>query len=132
MFLTFLQIQRNLYVFLACEKGPKNSVHRDLVKIKNPKLFGGSALDSLGGGLTAPHLPPRPPTAFYELSGCGFESCCNHLNFRYGACFKQVVSRHSRNRVLIHSETRTWHDKNIQLMAKSITRSNIFEWQNKK
>ena len=31
----------------------------------------------------------------YELSGCGFESCCCHLNFRYGACFKQGVPWHS-------------------------------------
>ena len=23
----------------------------------------------------------------YELSGCGFESHCSHLNFRYRACF---------------------------------------------
>ena len=25
----------------------------------------------------------------YELSGCLFESCYSHLNFRYGACFQQ-------------------------------------------
>ena len=25
----------------------------------------------------------------YELSACGFESHCSHLNFRYLACFKQ-------------------------------------------
>ena len=25
----------------------------------------------------------------YELSGCGFESRCCHLNFRYGTCFEQ-------------------------------------------
>ena len=25
----------------------------------------------------------------YKLSGCGFESSCCHLNFRYEACFKQ-------------------------------------------
>ena len=31
----------------------------------------------------------------YKLSGCGFESCCCHLNFRYGACFKQAVPWHS-------------------------------------
>ena len=49
-----------------------------------------------------------------KLSGCGFESCCNHLNFRYGACFEQWVSWHSGNyRVWIHSKTRTHHDKNI-------------------
>ena len=23
----------------------------------------------------------------YELGGCGFESCCCHLKFRYGICF---------------------------------------------
>ena len=44
-----------------------------------------------------------------------FESRCSHLNFRYRVCFKQGVPWHSGNyRVWIHSETRTWHDKNIQ------------------
>ena len=33
----------------------------------------------------------------YEQSGCGFESCCSHLNFRYCACFKQRVPWHSGN-----------------------------------
>ena len=52
----------------------------------------------------------------YRVSGCRFESCCSHLNFRYQACFEQEVSQHSGNyRVWIHSETRTWHDKNIEL-----------------
>ena len=51
----------------------------------------------------------------YELSGCGFEPHCSHLNFRFGVCFEQGVPWHSGNyRVWIHSETRTWHDKNIQ------------------
>ena len=31
----------------------------------------------------------------YKLSGCGFESCCCHLNFWYGACFEQGVPWHS-------------------------------------
>ena len=30
----------------------------------------------------------------YELSGCGFESRCYHLNFRYGACFEQGLLWH--------------------------------------
>ena len=30
-----------------------------------------------------------------KLSGCGFGSCSCHLNFRYGACFKQGVPWHS-------------------------------------
>ena len=38
-----------------------------------------------------------------------------NLNFRFRACFQQGVPWHSGNyRVRIHSETRTWHDKNIQ------------------
>ena len=49
----------------------------------------------------------------YELSGCGFESCCSHLNFRYCACFEKGVPWQWDNyRVLIHSETRTWHAVN--------------------
>ena len=55
---------------------------------------------------------------FYEVSGCGFESRCSHLIFRYGACFEQGVNWHSGNwRVWIQSKTRTWHDKNIQSNA---------------
>ena len=51
----------------------------------------------------------------YELSGCGFESSCSHLNFIFRACFEQGVPWHSGNyRVRIHSKTRTWRDKNIQ------------------
>ena len=51
----------------------------------------------------------------YELSGCGFKSSCNHLNFRFCACFKQGVPRHSGNhRVWIHYEMHMCHDKNIQ------------------
>ena len=57
----------------------------------------------------------------YELSGCGFESSCSHLNFRFRACFEQGVPWHSgKYRVWIHSETRTWHDKNIQYKIRII------------
>ena len=56
----------------------------------------------------------------YEISGCGFESCCNHLSLTYGACFEQGVPEHSgKYRVWIDSKTRTWHDKNIQSLFKS-------------
>ena len=24
----------------------------------------------------------------YEISGCGIDSCCSYLNFRYRACFE--------------------------------------------
>ena len=51
----------------------------------------------------------------YELSGCGFESSCSHFTLRFRACFEQGVPWHSGNyRMWIQSETRTWHDKNIQ------------------
>ena len=47
-----------------------------------------------------------------------FESSCSHLNFRFRACFVQGVPWHSNNySVWIHSETRTWHDENIQSNA---------------
>ena len=46
---------------------------------------------------------------------CGFESFCNHLNFRYCACSEQGVPQHSGSyRVYIHSKTRKWHDNNTQ------------------
>ena len=55
----------------------------------------------------------------YELSGCGFESRCCHINFRCCACFEEGVPWYSDNyRMQIHSETRTWHDNNIQLSEK--------------
>ena len=42
----------------------------------------------------------------FELSGCGFESRCRNLNFRYCACFEQILPWHSGScRVCIHSET---------------------------
>ena len=51
----------------------------------------------------------------YELSSCGFEFRYSHLNFRFRVCFKQGVPWHSGSyKVWIHSETRTWQDKNIQ------------------
>ena len=66
--------------------------------------------------MTATGLEPKTTWFVYELSGCGFESRCSHLNFKYCACFEQEVPLHSGNyRMWIHSETRTWHDKNIQL-----------------
>ena len=50
-----------------------------------------------------------------KLSGCGFDSRRWHLSFRCCVCFEQDVPWHSGNyRVEIHSETRTWHDNNIQ------------------
>ena len=53
MFVTFLLFQRNLYVVLACGKGPKNSAHRYPFKTKTPSMFA-----------------PRPPqTSCHVLHG---------------------------------------------------------------
>ena len=57
----------------------------------------------------------------YELSGCGFESSCSYLNFKFRACFKQGVPWHSCDfRVWIHFETRTCHNKNIKPVSFSV------------
>ena len=54
----------------------------------------------------------------YELSGFGFEFRCSHLHFRYRACLQQGVPWHSgKYRVWIHSEMRTWNDKDMQLIT---------------
>ena len=66
----------------------------------------------------------------YELSGCELESRCCHLNFRYHACLDQGVPWYSDNyRVRIHSEMRTWHNKNIQASKRVMCEksSNYFE-----
>ena len=50
-----------------------------------------------------------------ELTGSGFKCSWSHLNFTWRACFAKGVPWHSGNYSMrIHSETRTWHDKNIQ------------------
>ena len=46
---------------------------------------------------------------------------CNVTYFRSRACFEQGVPWHSGNyRVCIHSETRTWQDKNIQSIEQNV------------
>ena len=51
----------------------------------------------------------------YKLRGFAFEYSCSRLTFRYRASFEQGVPWHlGKYRVWIHSEMRTWHDKNIQ------------------
>ena len=55
------------------------------------------------------------PVPVYKLSGCAFESHCIYVNFRYYPCFEKGVPWHSGNyRMSVHSETHTWHDKDIQ------------------
>ena len=52
MLVIFLLFQSNLYLVLASAKDPKDSVHRDIFKAKNPK-----------------QKTPRPPAAFYVPYG---------------------------------------------------------------
>ena len=56
----------------------------------------------------------------YELSGCGFEFRCSHLNFIYRGSFELGIPWHScDSKVWIYSETCTWHGKNMQLKNNS-------------
>ena len=74
----------------------------------------------------------------YELSGCGFESSCSHLSFRFRTCFKQGVPWHSGNyRLRIHSDMRMSHDKNIVIVLKFLKQSlffsiNLVTWRKSK
>ena len=63
-------------------------------------------------------LWPNDLVFVYKIIDYGFQSTCSPFNFRFRACYKQGISFHSGNyRVSIHSETHTWHDKNIQSNA---------------
>ena len=59
---TFLLFQRSLYVVLARRKGPKNNVHRNLFKTKDPKIFQGVSRDL---------PPPAPPYTGCEVKAFG-------------------------------------------------------------
>ena len=75
-------------------------------------------LSGCNGTRTHNHLVRKQIHNHLGLSGCGFESRCSRLNFRFRACFKQGVSWHLGNyREWIYSETRTWHNKNIESNA---------------
>ena len=74
----------------------------------------------------------------YELSGCGFESRCSHLNFRFCACFEQRVPWHSGNyREWTHSERvrdmiRTYRYNNYFLHSKqplSMLSIQVYNWK---
>ena len=61
---------------------------------------------------------PNNSVFIYELSGCGFDSRCSHVNFRSYARFEQRLPWHWSNyRMWIHPETRRWHDNKIQSNA---------------
>ena len=56
----------------------------------------------------------------YKPSGCGFKSCCCHLNFRYGTCFVRARSSLTFRQTiecrftmkLIHNMTITYSHQN--------------------
>ena len=55
----------------------------------------------------------------YDLSGCGFEFCCSHLNFSDIAPIssKEFPDIQATIRVWIHSEMHMWHDNNMHSNA---------------
>ena len=57
-------------------------------------------------------------------------SSCSHLTFRFRDCFEQEGPWHLGNyRVWIHSETRKWHNRNIQKNIESLkSKRNKFEY----
>ena len=64
----------------------------------------------------------RKPTArlngwvfVYELSGCGFESRFCQTSVMAPASGKHFLDIQANYRMWVQSETRTWHDNNIQL-----------------
>ena len=59
----------------------------------------------------------------YELSGCGFESSCNRLNFRFRAWFKQGVSWHSGNYRV------TWQENTLKVIFPWKTYFMLIEWR---
>ena len=72
-----------------------------------------------------------PHSYILNIDYCNYTRTQNHLvalvtqnhlvTFRFCACFKEGVAWHSGNyRVWIHSETRTWYDKNIQFNIHSL------------
>ena len=64
-----------------------------------------------------------------ELSVCGFGLTCSHLKFKLCASFEKGVPWNSGNyRVWGHSETRTWHDKNIVKCTIQINTQNTTLW----
>ena len=60
----------------------------------------------------------EPTTTLFLNEPIGFESRCSHLKFRYLSYSEQGGPWHSGNySVWIHTELRTWKDKNIQVTS---------------
>ena len=61
----------------------------------------------------------------YERSGCGFESICNHLNFRFRVCFEEGVPWHWGNYgVWIHFFFQTYTHVQFEQLHKYIQKRN--------
>ena len=97
---------------------PKDSWKRRIVVI-----YSKSPLSDCNWTRTHNHLVHKPVwlkgwVFVYDLSGCGSESSCSHLNFKFRTCFEKGFPSHSDNyRVWIPSETCRWHDKNISQLT---------------
>ena len=94
---------------------PNNELEGDLVSLRTVFLKPKNEMMRWG---RAADVDFKSNLRILISSGCGFESRCSHLNFRYRACFEQGVTWHSgKYRVWIYSEKRTWYDKSIQSNA---------------
>ena len=97
-----------LYVLIMSHRCLRVSPHSIAAWMSRNSLLEEGAKSSL-----AKHLSVRLQTKWLYVRG--FECSCSHLKFRFRACFEQGVPWHTGNYLeWIHSETRTWHDKNIQ------------------
>ena len=69
------------------------------------------------------HWPVWPNGWVFVNNGLSGSGCsCSHLNFRFRACFEQGRKIDGR----FHSETRKWHDKNIQCLFTFVSYANSF------
>ena len=65
----------------------------------------------------------------YELSGCGFESSCIHLHFRFRACFEQGAPWHSdtiecgSTLESVRDMIRTWSQCTVQISTHNTAQS---------
>ena len=95
-----MQAERSLRTYFFKKYGSENEISC-AIYANRKKVFSSSTdrLSDCNG--TRTH---NPLLLVYELSGCRFQSCCNHLNFRYHTCLEQGVPWHSGNyRVWVHS-----------------------------
>ena len=110
------------------------TTERPLKMMKNALYFNSKALLFSRYILFVLTLCPCIETAWLKLSDCNWTRTQNHwvkvqldsFNLQISHLSWEGVPWHSGNYgVWIHSETRTWHDKNIQLRLRLIWKVNL-------